>query len=90
MDNSYNDIICNLPQYNSLSTKELWKLLRLNLDTSTELRLDINVILFIAGLINVRGKDNPQHKKHTRSRQCLSKHYLPKFQCLSIKNNFFL
>lgn len=80
MNQSCNDNISNLMQYDNLSTDVLRELLRLDFDAPVQQRLDVDTILYIAGLIEERERDNPRYKIKTTEEayEIFKKHYMPR------------
>lgn len=80
MVNSCNANVSNLAQYDSLSTDELRELLRLDFDAPVKENLDTDTILYIAGLIADREKNNPRCKiRSTEEAYAIfQKYYMPK------------
>lgn len=80
MDKPCNDKVNNMTQYNNLSTDALRELLRLDFDAPAHLSLDVDTILYIAGLINNRENDNPRYRIKTTEEayKIFRKYYMPK------------
>lgn len=80
MGNFCNSNTTKLTQYDHLSTNALRELLRLDYDTPVQQILDVDTILYIAGLIEEREKDNPRYKIKTTEEayEIFLKYYMPK------------
>lgn len=80
MNKPCNNHVSNLTQYDHLSTDALRELLRLDFDAPDQQHLDVDTILYIAGLIEEREKDNPRYKIKTTEEayEIFQKHYMPK------------
>lgn len=80
MNQSCNNNVSNLMQYDNLSTDVLRELLRLDFDAPVQQRLDVDTILYTAGLIEKREKDNPRYIIKTTEEvyESFQKHYMPK------------
>lgn len=80
MDKPCNDKVNNMTQYNNLSTDALREFLRLDVVAPDQRRLDVDTILYIAGLMVERDEANPQYKiKSTEEAyEIFLKYYMPK------------
>lgn len=80
MNKPCNNHVSNLTQYDHLSTDALRELLRLDFDAPAHLSLDVDTILYIAGLINDRENDNPRYRIKTTEEayKIFRKYYMPK------------